>query len=141
MEYRRIGETIVARLDCKDEISASVLEIAEKENVSLASISGIGAADNITVGVFNEDTKTYTEYNYTGTYEITSPAGNITTKDGKPYSHIHITLAGDGGKIVGGHLLRGDISLTCELFITVLDAKVERKADNRLGINKMAFDI
>lgn len=139
MEYKRFDNQIAVRLDCGDEISESILKIAEAEKITLGSVSGIGATDDVDVGVFDTDAKTYNRYTFTGTHEITSLTGNLTTKDGKPYSHLHITLAGDGGKITGGHLLRGMISLTAEIFITVIDGKAERKYDSVYGINKIAF--
>lgn len=140
MEYSRFGNQIVVRLDQGDEISASVLKIAEAEDISLASVSGIGATNDIDVGVYDIDAKEYTRYTFRGTHEITSLIGNLTRKDGKPYAHMHVTLAGDGGKIVGGHLLRGVIVLTSEIFITVVDGKAERKYDAGLGINRLSFE-
>ena len=55
MEYRRFGNTIALRLDPGDEIVASVLAAAQKENVTLASVTGIGGTDDAEVGVFDMD--------------------------------------------------------------------------------------
>lgn len=139
MEYFRSDNQICARLDVGDEISSSILAIAKKENISLASISGIGATDNADIGVFDMNTGTYDVHTYTGVHEITSLVGNLTTKDGEPYSHLHITLAGKDGSIVGGHLLRGVICLTAEIFITILNGHAERQLDSDLHINKITF--
>lgn len=139
MEYKRFDNQIVLRLDCGDEISTAVLNVAKAENITLASISGIGAADDIDVGVFDIAAKQYVNYHFCGNHEITSLTGNLTTKDGECYSHLHITLAGEGANIVGGHLLKGIISLTAEIVITIIDGKVDRKFDPAPGINKISF--
>lgn len=139
MEYKRKSNNIVVRLDCGDEIIQSILEVARKENISLASVSGIGATDDVEVGVFDISAKKYNSFTFSDTHEITSLIGNLTTKDGKHYLHLHITLAGEGGKIVGGHLLHGVINLTSEIFINVIDSTAERSFDAQFGINRMVF--
>ena len=59
MEYKRIGDTIALRLDPGDEIVAKILEVAQKENVPLGSVTGIGGTDDVTGGVFNMEKKGY----------------------------------------------------------------------------------
>ncbi len=139
MEYRRFNDKIVLRLDRDDEIVESIKTVAAKENVRLAYVSGIGGTDKVSIGVFNMDKKAYDNYEITGTHEITSLVGNINTLNGEIYTHLHINLAGEGGKIVGGHLFSCVICLTAEIFITVIDGTVDRKKDEELQINKFAF--
>ena len=43
MEYKRFGNTIVARIDKGEEILDKVKEIALKENIKLATINALGA--------------------------------------------------------------------------------------------------
>ena len=51
MKYKRFGEDIVARMEVGEEVIASLSDIAEREGVTFASVSGIGAADDIAVSV------------------------------------------------------------------------------------------
>ena len=138
MEYKRFGDKIVLRLDKGDEITESVISVAQKEGVSLAEISGIGATDDFTVGVFDMAKSVYDIFSYNDNHEITSLTGNITEMNGKTYQHIHITCAGKNG-LVGGHLLRAKISLTAEIFINILSGKIDRKKDENLKINTLYF--
>ena len=71
--------------------------------------------------------------------EITALIGNVSTKDGELYLHIHATLGDDKGLAHGGHLNEAVVSATCELFIRKLDMVIERKADPKTGINLMVF--
>ena len=58
-----------------------------------------------------------------------------------PYGHFHISIGDDEGRVWGGHLNRAVISATCELVVTVLDGRVERKPDPETGLNLMAFGV
>ena len=139
MDYKNFGSTIAVRLDKGDEIVKSLLTVAEKEKCAFASVSGIGAADDFEVGIFDLDKGTYNRIRYTGNHEINALAGSLTTKDGEPYLHVHITCTGGGGKVVGGHLFSGVISLTGEIFLQVVNGSVDRKFDPSVGINKIVF--
>lgn len=139
MEYKVFEDTVVLRLDKGDEITASVLEVAKKEGLSLAAVQGIGATDDFEVGVFDLKRSDYEHVRFVGNHEITALVGNLTTKDGAPYLHLHITCAGEGGKIVGGHLFKANISLTAEIFLQKTHGKAERQRDENLGINKIRF--
>ena len=139
MEYKRFGDTIALRLDPGDEIVAQLLAVAQKENVTLASVTGIGAVGEAEVGVFDLAKKQYDRYTFTGAFEITSLTGNVNTMNGAPYVHVHTTIAGEDGRVFGGHLLRGVISLTAEIFLRVADSTVDRRRREDLQINTWDF--
>ena len=139
MEYKRYGDKIVLRLDKNDEVISCLKTVAEKENITAASVEGIGATDNFTVGVFDLDKKTYERFSYSGNHEINVIAGNLTVVDDKPYIHAHITCTGRDGKVVGGHLFECFISLTCELVISLVDGEITRAFDPSVGINVLSF--
>ena len=139
MEYRVFDGTILVRLDKGDEITKSLLKVAEAEQISVASIDGIGATGDFTVGVFDLEASKYNHFHHVGNHEINSLVGNLTLKDGKPYLHLHITCTGLDGKVVGGHLIDATISLTAEIFIHTAHGKVDRRFDETLGINRISF--
>ena len=139
MDYKNYGSTIVVRLDKGDEIAKRLLEVAEKEKCRFAYLTGIGAVDDFEVGVFDLEKADYNRARYTGNHEINALVGNLTTKDGKPYLHAHITCTGKDGAVVGGHLFYGKISLTAEIFLQVIGGEVDRKYDASVGINKITF--
>ena len=140
MEIKTFGNVVAVRLDKGDEILESLLKVAKEEKIALASVSGIGATDNFEVGVFDLKKQDYIRTHYAGNHEINSLAGNLTTKNGEPYVHLHLTAAGPGGELVGGHLLRAAISLTAEIFLQKIDGSVDREFDETLKINRIKFD-
>ena len=139
MDYKNYGSTIVVRLDKGDEIAKRLLEVAEKEKCRFAYLTGIGAVDDFEVGVFDLEKADYNRARYAGNHEINALVGNLTTKDGKPYLHAHITCTGKDGTVVGGHLFYGKVSLTAEIFLQVIGGEVDRKFDPSVGINKITF--
>lgn len=137
MEYKRSGNTLIVRLDKDDEILASMLELAAQESITAASITGIGATDDFRIGIFDLKKHAYDEFPYTGAFEITNLTGNLTTKGGNPYVHLHMTAGGKEGTTISGHLLYAHISLTAEIFVNVIDTRVERFYDEDLRINRL----
>ena len=139
MEYRRFGSEIVVRLDTGDEITEQLQTVAVKENVKLASVSGIGAVSEFTVGVFDLDDKRFVSKDFAGTYEIVSLTGNINTMNGEYYGHFHLAAGDREGHVFGGHMSRGVISATGEIFIHVIDGTVDRRKEEVNGINILKF--
>lgn len=141
MNYQRFGDTFVLRLVPGDEIIASVSDVAEKEGITLANISGIGAVREIVGGLFDPIEKRYQAEVFVGYYEITSLVGNITTMKGKPYIHIHANWSDEHCNTFGGHLTSATVSVTAEIFITILDGKIPRKFNEQIGFNQMEFEL
>lgn len=141
MDCKKIGADILVRLDPGEDIVETMVALARKEGITAASISGIGATDDFTVGIFDMEKGQYNEVRFAnkGNYEITGLIGNFTTMDAKEYLHLHMMCAGPGGEIVGGHLLKANISLTAEIFVHVMDGTVDRKHNDTLNINQLAF--
>lgn len=139
MEYRKFGNTIVARMDRGEEIVASVLALAEREGIRLAGIQALGAIDRFTVGVFNTETKQYLANEFSGAFEIVSLAGTLSTMDGKPYCHLHLSAGNEKGEVFGGHLNRARISATCEMVLQLIDGQVDRSFSEEIGLNLFRF--
>ena len=139
MEYRRFGNTIVARIDRGEEILAAVREIAGAEHIQLASVSALGATNDFTVGVYNVDEKQYHANDYKGSFEIVSLTGTINTMDGEFYTHLHMSAGDEKGQVFGGHLNRAVVSAVCEMVITVIDGVVDRRFSEEIGLNLFRF--
>ncbi len=140
MEYRRFEDTIILRLDPGEEICGSLLLLAEKESVQLASIAGLGAVKSLTTGVFDTETKEYHANHFEGAYEIVSLTGTLTRKDGTPYLHAHMSAGDSKGLVVGGHLNESVVSATAEIVVTVIPGRVGRRADEKIGLNLFDFE-
>ena len=140
MEYKRFQDRIVARIDRGEEIHAQLKELALREQIRLAEVSALGAVNDFTVGVFKTDERKYYANHFTGSFEIVSLTGTITTQDGAYYAHLHMSAGNDKGEVFGGHLNEAIVSATCEMVINVIDGKVERAFSEDVGLNLMRFE-
>jgi len=139
MDYRRYGDVIVLRLNPGEEICEALSALAAQADIALAEISGIGATKDFTVGIFDTEARQYEAVHFEGDHEITALVGTLTTRDGLPYPHVHLTACGAEGRAVGGHLLRAVVSVTAEIVLRVIPGRIERKYDAARGFNAMDF--
>ena len=140
MEYRKFSQGYVLRLDPGEEIVASLIRLVEQEQVQLGSVTAIGAANDVTIGIFSTQEKQYHARRYQGDYEISALVGNVTRKEGEPYLHLHITIGNPvTGEVHAGHLTSATISATLELFLQVWDGQVGREFSGQVGLNLFRF--
>lgn len=139
MDYKRFGNTIIARMDKGEEILEQLEVISHKENIRLASVSALGATNDMTVGVFRTEEKKYYANHFTGDMEIVSLTGTVSTMNGSYYAHLHMSAGDTEGHVFGGHLNRCVISATCEMVIQVIDGEVDREFNKEVGLNTFRF--
>ncbi|HOD27597.1 MAG TPA: DNA-binding protein [Syntrophales bacterium] len=139
MQDQRVGNTHVLRLDRGEEIVAELTRFCTSRGIGLGLVTGIGAVDRATIGLFRPAEKRYEATELTGDHEILSLAGNITTLNGEVYLHLHINLGDAAHRAWGGHLNAAVVSATAEIFVTVLEGTCERAMDETVGLNLMRF--
>ena len=139
MDYRRFDDRIVARIDKGEEILDKIKEIAAKEQIKLATVTALGATNDFTVGVFKTEEKKYYSNEFKGNFEIVSLTGTINTMNGEFYTHIHMSAGNEKGEVFGGHLNKAIVSATCEMIIGIIDGKVDRYYDEKIGLNLFDF--
>ena len=139
MEYKRFKDKIVVRIDSGTDIIDALERVCVEEGVWTAQVTAIGAISQFTVSLYKTAQKKYVETQYSGNYEIVSLMGNVTTQSGRFYCHLHMSAIGKDGVMVGGHLVNAAVSSTCEMIISVIDGKVERKRNPVIGLNVLKF--
>lgn len=140
MEYRKFTQAYVMRLDPGEEIVAGLAAFSRTESVRLASVSGLGAVNEVELGVYDTEKMQYSSREFKGVYEIASLTGTITEKDGAPYLHLHMVIGNPvTGECIGGHLNRAVISATGEVIIHPIDGIVGRKMSEEIGLNLFHF--
>ena len=130
MEYKRFDKDIVVRIDNGEEILEKIKEVAIKENIKLATVTALGATNEFTVGVFKTEEKKYYSNSFQGDFE---------TMNDEFYTHIHMSAGDEKGNVFGGHLNKAIVSATCEMFIHVIEGKVDRELSKDIGLNLFKF--
>ena len=82
MKYTQDGSSYIVRIDRGEDVMAKLAEFARETDIGSATITGIGAASELELGIYNAEISAYKHYTYTGDLEIISLTGNITKKDG-----------------------------------------------------------
>ena len=140
MDYRLFRDTYVVRLDRGEEILSSLASLCRSEHITLGSVEALGAADQAVSGLYDVTARQYHKHTFDEPMEITSLLGNISTKDGELYLHVHINLCREDMSVIGGHLNECRISATCEMFVKTIAGTVGRKLDAEgTGLNLYEF--
>ena len=53
MEYRKFGRRYMVRIDRGEDILKKLLELCEKEEIHLAAVEGIAAADHVVLARYD----------------------------------------------------------------------------------------
>lgn len=141
MFHKKINDnTYVIRLVKGEDLVKVMEDFCRAENIELGYFTGLGALEEVQLGVFHHDTKEYQSKTYNGVMEIVALHGNITTMDGKLYLHIHLGAGLEDLSMVGGHLNKGIINPTCEIFLHAYEGTIDRFKDEDTGLNLLKFD-
>ncbi len=134
MRYQKAGDKYVLRLETGEEVLAAITGFAADRRMDAGSVTGIGSVTDATLGYFDRASRDYARHSVPGDCEIVSLIGNISLKDGQPFAHVHVTLAGRDFHAVAGHLFAGKVAATCELVVEPLPGLVQRKKDAQTGL-------
>lgn len=140
MNYKRFGTKVIVRIDRGEEIVDKLKQICKDLNIKLGTITGIGAVDEATMGLYDVETKKYHSSELTGDHEIAPLSGNISTMNDKPYLHLHVNLSDKDHRSFGGHLNSAIVSATFEGVIDIIDGKIDRELDNSVGLNLIKIE-
>lgn len=139
MDFKKLGNKIVMRIDKGEEVVETINQFCKEHKITLGSISGLGAAGRVKMGLFDVEKKEYFSKEFVGDYEITNITGNISTMNGEVYLHLHATIADHELRAFGGHLNEAVICATCEVVIDVIDGTVDREFNEDVGLNTLKF--
>lgn len=139
MEAKAAGKHWIVRIDKGEEIVATLERFCLDKGIRLGTVSGIGATNRATIGLFKTGTKEYLRKELVGDHEITNLAGNISRMNDEVYLHLHVNLSDSNYHTFGGHLNAAVVSATCEVAIHVLDGEVGREFSEEIGLNLYRF--
>ena len=112
-------KTTTFRLYPGEDLKKSLLESMALLNIEAASIvSCVGSVQHLNIRLANTDKRLTIE----SKFEIVSLTGTIARMDdsGKPYAHLHMSVADGNGTVFGGHLLvNNTIYTTAEITLLV----------------------
>jgi uncharacterized protein len=130
-----VERTFVLVLDQGEEAFKAISEFADKERITGASVSAIGAFSRAQLGWFDLAEKEYRPIDVGDQCEVLSLMGDIAQgDDGKASLHLHAVLGFKEGMLRGGHFLSGVVQPTLEVTIVETVVHLRRKKRPDLGI-------
>lgn len=139
MQSAKFENKFILRIDKGEEIVETLKVFCAQNEIGLGQITGLGATNRVTVGLFDPDKKEYHSKEFTGNFEIAPLTGNITTMAGEIYLHLHINICDEWHNSFGGHLNSAVVSATFEAIIEKFDGTLERAMDPDVGLNLLKF--
>jgi len=135
VQYRKVENGYFLRLEKGEEVVSSIVQFAAKEQIPSGAFFGLGAINQIELGYYDFEKRTYEKEHFAKDMEVGNITGNIASLDEKPFVHTHVTVSGKDLKAYTGHLFSAQVALTLELFVFTTSAKIERQMDAAIGLN------
>ncbi|PIS03419.1 MAG: DUF296 domain-containing protein [Chlamydiae bacterium CG10_big_fil_rev_8_21_14_0_10_42_34] len=129
MYYSKCNIGYVVRAEIGEEIQDALRQFAQAVGLKSAFYQGIGTLSQVELAFFCTDTKGYDRSFFDDEYELISMMGNLSSHDGIIVPHTHVTLGTRNFQTISGHLVRGVVPVTAEIFVTTIDLTLTRKDD------------
>ncbi|HKX24658.1 MAG TPA: PPC domain-containing DNA-binding protein [Candidatus Saccharimonadales bacterium] len=131
------GYNYVVRLERGERLSEAMEQLFAESDTQIlgASVSGVGAAEQLTLGFYDLETKEYIWRDFESMYEITGLLGTVARDEhDNLMSHLHGTFSDRSYQVIGGHVKDFVVGGTCELFIHVTYKPLKRLHDDQTGL-------
>ena len=126
MEFSRIGDDVLLRLDPGEEIHQSIQSLSEHGIDCAVITSGIGRVRDIKMGYLDSD-GIYQTLVHEGPMELLSTQGNLAPGPDGPFTHLHTLMSDNGHSVHGGHLYHATIHVVGEIHLRVLDSNAMKR--------------
>ena len=120
---------IIGRLPYKSDLLRELNKLAAKQKIKAGVVQVMGSLGRARLSFFDQKIRAYRELDFDSPHEIVAGNGNISLRsdDGMPSVHLHLAVADDQGKVVGGHCLEGCLVFAVEFVIWPFDGPAPRR--------------
>jgi|SRR5690348_2922295 predicted DNA-binding protein with PD1-like motif len=141
MQYRLVNHenesqrTFVIVLETGEEVMSALQNFIERENVTAAQLTAIGALSDAVLNYFSWEEKRYLDIPVQEQVEVAALLGDVAlSPTGRPALHIHLVLGKRDGTALAGHLGRGRVRPTLEVILTEAPAHLRKVLDPESGL-------
>src|SRR5215217_4561310 len=130
LDYRKDGNgSYLMVLKRGPALIASLNAFMAKEKLPGASISGLGAVENVEIAYYDIAKQKYKYQKFIPSMEVLSLNGNLGTFEGQPIVHAHVALADSDYVVRGGHVKEAYVSLILEITIVPTTKPITRETN------------
>ena len=134
MNIKKLGNAYVLILEIGEEFLTCLTNFAKEANVVAGTLHAIGALRDFELGYYYLDKKQYGRKKFSEIAELISCSGNLASKEGNPFVHIHVAMGREDFTLIGGHLFSGIVAVTAEVVLFPFPEKMDRTYDERTGL-------
>ena len=135
MDWKSVGKSYLIRLHVGEELVNELNQWTRTVGLLGGAIEGLGGVRNVELAYFDLDSKSYHQWANPGNWELVHLWGNLTSRDGEPFWHIHAALSDREGNCKAGHLISAEIAVTAELVIRPWSESIRRTPDDATGLS------
>lgn len=140
MKSNEMNNIIFIRLFQDEDVNEQIKEACKLHDVKTAVVlSGIGQVKQVQLGYFKEKGD-YTPETFNKPLEILSLSGNICKQNNDYLLHLHTVLGDNKKNTVGGHFMKGKISITGEIVLLKTSINIYRKLNNKTGLKALILE-
>lgn len=137
MKWKKLEGGYLIKPDLGEEVVGTLSGLVAELGLKNGSLYGIGGVEDVVLGYYDLDAKTYLKREFSGRYEMVSLVGNVSILDGKPFVHAHAVVSGPDMAAFGGHLFEATVAVTAEIHLWGSRTLVTRSLDGRVGLNTL----
>jgi hypothetical protein len=139
MRAIKIDEWFMLRLVRGEDVIDCLRSFVRLRTVAGGTLTGIGAADAMTVAFYDVETREYRPQQHEGLIEVMNMTGNLSWYDGEPHVHVHVSAAEEKAGAFGGHLVSARVSAGMEIRIVPTHSRLTRLMDPATGLPQLDF--
>jgi len=128
------AHSFVLVFDTGDEVTKELLAFSRSRGITAASLTGIGAFQDVTLGYFELQQRDYRRIPISEQVEVLSLVGNLAAGDDGPKLHAHVVVGKRDGTAHGGHLIEGRVRPTLEIVLVETPTRLRRRSDPATGL-------
>ncbi len=117
-----------------EDLAAGITAYCDENRIRSAQVTGIGAVEDVELGFYDLEARTYLRRKLQGIYELLSLTGNITRVDGKAFLHAHAVLGARDYSCMGGHLFGARVAVTGEIVMVETHLALTRAMNEEVGL-------
>ena len=140
MEHRLLHEidgqrTFAIVLDAGDEVIETLQAFADRQGITAAQFTAIGALSDVELMYFDWEKKDYLRIPVREQVEVASLIGDVAVApSGGSALHIHLVIGKRDGSAMAGHLGKAHVRPTLEVILTESPAHLRKIKDARTGL-------
>jgi predicted DNA-binding protein with PD1-like motif len=127
--------TFAVVLDSGEEVMQTLQAFAERENITAAQFTAIGALSDVVLLYFDWERKDYVRIPVREQVEVASLIGDVAVSpSGSPGLHVHIVVGKRDGSAMAGHLGGAHVRPTLEVILTESPVHLQKVKDPESGV-------